>query len=63
MGINKDHVQGRTEEAQGKVKGVIGNPVGSKDLDLKGNIQKNVGAVPAFVGDSKEDIEKNVTKS
>jgi len=29
MGINKDQVQERTEEAQGNVKGIIGNPLGN----------------------------------
>jgi uncharacterized protein YjbJ (UPF0337 family) len=63
MGINKDQVQGRTEEAQGKVKEVVGNAVGDTNLEVKGNIQKNVGAVQASVGDAKENIEKTVKKS
>ena len=54
MGINKDQVQGRIEEAQGKVKEVVGKAVGNKDLEVKGNIQKNVGAVQASIGDAKE---------
>lgn len=63
MGINKDQVQGRAEEAQGKVKEVVGKVVGNKDLEVKGNIQKNSGAVQASVGNGKEDIEKTVKKS
>jgi uncharacterized protein YjbJ (UPF0337 family) len=63
MGINKDQVQGRAEEAQGKVKEVVGKVVGNKDLEVKGNIQKNGGAVQASVGNAKEDIEKTVKKS
>jgi len=63
MGINKDQVKGRTEEAQGKVKEVIGNASGNKDLRVKGNIQKNVGAVQAAVGDAKENIKKTMNKS
>jgi uncharacterized protein YjbJ (UPF0337 family) len=58
MGINKDQVKGRAEEAKGKVKEVIGRVFGNKDLEVKGNIQKNVGAVQALVGDAKEDIAK-----
>ena len=56
-------LQGRAEEAQGKVKEVVGKVVGNKDLEVKGNIQKNVGAVQASVGNAKEDIEKTVKKS
>jgi uncharacterized protein YjbJ (UPF0337 family) len=58
MSINKDQVKGRAEEAKGKVKEVIGRVFGNKDLEVKGNIQKNVGAVQALVGDIKEDIAK-----
>jgi uncharacterized protein YjbJ (UPF0337 family) len=62
MSINKDQVKGRTEEAQGKVKEVAGKLVGNKNLEVKGNIQKNVGAVQAAVGDAKENIAKSVKK-
>ena len=58
MSINKDQVKGRAEEAKGKVKEVVGKVMGNKDLEMKGNIQKNVGAVQALVGDAKEDIAK-----
>lgn len=60
MGINKDQVHGRAEEVQGKVKEVVGKAVGNKELEAKGNIQKNIGAVQAKVGDVKEDIKKAV---
>jgi len=58
MGMNKDQVKGRAEEVKGKVKEVVGKVVGNKHLETKGNIQKNVGAVQASVGDAKEDIAK-----
>jgi uncharacterized protein YjbJ (UPF0337 family) len=60
MNINKDQVHGRLEEATGKVKEVIGKVVGNKDLEVKGNVQKNVGAVKAAVGDAKEDSAKAI---
>jgi uncharacterized protein YjbJ (UPF0337 family) len=60
MGINKDQVQGRAEEVQGKVKEVVGKTLGNKDLEAKGNIQKNIGSVRATIGDVKEDIKKIV---
>ncbi|WP_019103436.1 CsbD family protein [Chromobacterium haemolyticum] len=60
MGINKDQIKGRAEEAKGKVKEVIGKAVGNKDLEAKGSIQKNLGAVQASVGDMKEDLAKKL---
>jgi uncharacterized protein YjbJ (UPF0337 family) len=63
MGINKDQVKGRAEEASGKVKEVVGKVVGDKHLEVKGNIEKNAGAVRATVGDAKSDIDKAFRKS
>ncbi len=56
--MNKEQVKGRVEEAKGKVKEVAGHVVGNKDLELEGNIQKNVGKVRAGVGDVEEEIKK-----
>jgi len=58
MSINKDQVKGRAEEAKGKVKEVVGRVFGNKNLEVKGNIQKTVGAAQALVGDVKENIAK-----
>jgi uncharacterized protein YjbJ (UPF0337 family) len=58
--MNKDQVKGRVEEAKGKVKEVAGHVVGNKDLELEGNVQKNVGKVQAGIGDLKEDVKKSV---
>jgi uncharacterized protein YjbJ (UPF0337 family) len=63
MSINKDQVTERADEAKGKVKEVVGKVVGNKELEVKGNIQKNVGAVRASVGDAKADVAKSVKKS
>lgn len=60
MGINKDQIKERAEEAKGKVKEVIGKAMGNKDLEAKGSIQKNLGAVQASVGDMKEDLAKKL---
>lgn len=62
MSINKDQVEGRVEEAKGKAKEVVGQAVGDKELEVKGNIQKNIGAVQAALGDVKSDIEKGKKK-
>jgi len=56
--MNKDQVKGRVEEAKGKVKEVTGNILGKEDMELDGNIQKNVGKVQAGFGDLKQDIKK-----
>jgi uncharacterized protein YjbJ (UPF0337 family) len=58
MSINKDQVKGRTDEAVGKVKEVVGAVVGNKELEVKGAIQKNIGMVQAKVGDAKSSIAK-----
>jgi len=63
MSVNKDQVKGRAEEAEGKVKEVAGKVVGNKDLEAKGNIQKNMGAVHAAVGDAKSNFDKAMKKT
>lgn len=58
MGVNKNQVKGRVDEAKGKIKEIIGKAVGNKDLQVKGNIEKNLGAVQAKLGDTLEDLKK-----
>lgn len=58
MSINKDQVKGRTDQAVGKVKEVVGAAVGNKELEIKGTIQKNTGIVQAKVGDIKSSLAK-----
>ena len=60
MSINRDQVKGRADEASGKVKEVVGKAIGNKTLEAKGNVQKNVGAVQASVGDAKRDMKKSL---
>jgi uncharacterized protein YjbJ (UPF0337 family) len=57
--MNKDQVKGRYEEVKGKVKEVAGNVAGNKELEVEGNIQKNLGKVQAGVGDIKEGTKKS----
>jgi uncharacterized protein YjbJ (UPF0337 family) len=33
---------------------------GDKELEVEGNIQKNLGKVQAGVGDIKEDVKKSI---
>jgi uncharacterized protein YjbJ (UPF0337 family) len=56
MGINKDQVEGRVKEAAGKVQEVAGKTVGNTTQQVKGNINKNVGAAQAKFGDLKRDV-------
>lgn len=63
MGINKDQVKGRTEEAKGKVKEVTGDLVGNEELEIKGKIQKNLGKAQAKAGDVKKDVKDRVAKA
>jgi uncharacterized protein YjbJ (UPF0337 family) len=57
MGMNKDQVKGRVEEAKGSIKEGTGKLVGDERLEAKGNIQKNLGKVQAKVGDVKQDLK------
>jgi uncharacterized protein YjbJ (UPF0337 family) len=56
MSINKDQVEGRVKEAAGKVQEVAGKTVGSTTQQVKGNINKNVGAAQAKFGDTKSHV-------
>jgi uncharacterized protein YjbJ (UPF0337 family) len=60
MSMNKDQLQGRTEEAKGTIKEVAGKLVGDGTLEAKGNLQKNLGKVQEKVGDIKQDVKKSV---
>ena len=57
MSINKDQVKGRVEEVKGAIKEATGKLVGDQKLEVKGNVQKNVGKVQAALGDVKKDIK------
>jgi uncharacterized protein YjbJ (UPF0337 family) len=55
--MNKDQIKGRAEETKGKVKEVAGNIVGDDEMELEGNLEKNVGKVQAEFGDLKKNIK------
>jgi uncharacterized protein YjbJ (UPF0337 family) len=56
MSINKEQFKGIKDQAAGKVKEVVGELVGNKDLKAEGSIQKGLGAVQSAVGNVKSDI-------
>jgi uncharacterized protein YjbJ (UPF0337 family) len=57
MSINKDQVEGRVKEAAGKIQETAGKTVGSTHQQVKGTINKNVGAAQAKFGDMKSHIK------
>jgi uncharacterized protein YjbJ (UPF0337 family) len=57
MSINKDQIEGRAKEASGKVQEVAGKTLGNVHQQMKGNINKNVGAAQAKFGDAKSNIK------
>jgi uncharacterized protein YjbJ (UPF0337 family) len=54
MGINKDQVEGRAKEVVGKIQEDIGELTGNKTQQVKGAINKTVGAGQAKLGDVAE---------
>jgi uncharacterized protein YjbJ (UPF0337 family) len=57
MNINNDQVKGRVAEAKGTVKEAAGKLAGDKTLEVKGNLQKNLGKVQAKFGDVKQNVK------
>jgi uncharacterized protein YjbJ (UPF0337 family) len=58
--MNKDQVEGRYEEAKGKIKEVAGDVLGDELMEVKGKVQKNVGKAQAAIGDLKEKAKKDL---
>jgi uncharacterized protein YjbJ (UPF0337 family) len=58
--INKDQVKGRVKVVKGTVKQVAGKLLGSKKLQTKGRIQKNLGKVQAKYGDLKKGVKDSL---
>ena len=61
MSINKDQIQGRVEQAKGAIKETAGKVVGDASLEVKGNVEKNLGKVQAKIGDVTENLKKSST--
>lgn len=56
--MNKDQVDGRVGEAEGKTKEAAGVILDDKKMQTEGNVQKNVGKAQKGYGDLKQDIEQ-----
>ena len=57
MSVNKDQVEGRVNEAKGKIKEAAGDLVGNDKLKAKGKVQKTLGKAQAKYGDVKQDVK------
>jgi uncharacterized protein YjbJ (UPF0337 family) len=57
MSMNKDQVNGRVKEAEGKAQEVAGKIVGSAHQEVKGEVKKNLGATQAKFGDLKSNLK------
>jgi uncharacterized protein YjbJ (UPF0337 family) len=57
MSTNKDQVEGRVKEAQGKIKQVAGKIVGNEKMEVKGTVQKTLGKAQAKFGDVKQNLK------
>jgi uncharacterized protein YjbJ (UPF0337 family) len=56
--MNKNKIKAQAEEAEGKIKEAVGVLLDDKDMQIKGNVQKNVGKVKSEYFDGlKEDIK------
>lgn len=60
--MNKDQVEGRIDQAKGKVKEVAGRATGNESLEAKGMAEKTGGKVQSSYGDTKEKA-KDAIKS
>lgn len=55
--MNKDQVEGRVDQAMGKVKEVAGKAVGNERLQGEGLADQSKGKVQTVYGDTKEDVK------
>ncbi|RYF82493.1 MAG: CsbD family protein [Comamonadaceae bacterium] len=61
--MNKDQVEGRVDEAKGKVKEVAGKVVGNRQLEAEGKADQLGGKVQKNYGDAKEDLKDAANKT
>jgi uncharacterized protein YjbJ (UPF0337 family) len=52
--MDKEHVEGATDNAVGKTKEVAGQVTGNKKLETEGNVDQVKGAVHNAAGDAKD---------
>lgn len=60
--MNKHQVEGRTDQATGKIKEVAGRVVGNHKLKAEGLADQIKGKTQAGYGDAKEEFKANAKK-
>lgn len=60
--MNKDQVDGRLEQAKGKLKEVAGKLTGNERLEAEGDVDQVAGKTEATVGDAKEKVKNTIDK-
>ena len=61
--MNKHQVEGRVDEAKGKVKEVAGRVVGNESLEAEGMADQVKGTTQAGYGDAKEGAKDAAKKA
>jgi uncharacterized protein YjbJ (UPF0337 family) len=61
--MNKHQVEGRVDEAKGKVKEVAGRVVGNESLEAEGMGDQVKGKVQSGYGDAKEGAKDSAKKA
>jgi len=56
--MDKDQVNGRAKQLEGKIEKVTGKIVGDKKLERSGKLKEAVGKVQTRYGDLKSDAKK-----
>ena len=60
--MNKHQVEGRTDQAKGKIKEAAGKLVGNENLKAEGRADQAAGKVQSTYGDVKEDVKDSIKK-
>ena len=61
--MDKEHVKGAADKAQGAIKDAGGKMTGDKELQAEGKMDKAKGAVHSAVGDTKDAAKDAVNKT
>jgi uncharacterized protein YjbJ (UPF0337 family) len=62
MSINKDQVRGRVNQAEGKIKQVVGKIVGDRKLEAKGKVQGVFGKAQTKFGNARQTMKDSSKK-
>jgi uncharacterized protein YjbJ (UPF0337 family) len=63
MSMDKDQVNGRVNQTEGKIKEVFGKVVGDEKLELMGKIQGVTGQTQAKFDDIKQEVTDSLKKN